>query len=203
MDASQLALALGSSLGAGFNLYLTVLTLGLLHRFEVFQLPPELAVIAHTWVLIAAGALFLVEFVADKVPYVDNAWDAVQGFIRVPAGALLAVGAMGDLPAHWLWMAGLAGGFVSLSAHSAKASARLAVNASPEPFSNWILSISEDLLSVGLLWLVTHYPWLAVGAAVVLLAGCLLTIYLLYRFFRLILRGFRSPRTLRDSPGAA
>ncbi|GAB4122641.1 MAG: DUF4126 domain-containing protein [Acidobacteriota bacterium] len=189
MDITSLALALGSSLGAGLNLYLTVLALGLLDRFDVFQLPPELSVLSHPWVLIAAGVLFGVEFIADKIPYVDNAWDAVHGFIRVPAGALLAAGAVGDLPEHWLWTAGLLGGFVSLSAHGAKASARLAVNASPEPFSNWILSFAEDGISLGLVWLVTHHPWVALAVALAVLAVCLAVIFLFYRFFRLLLRG--------------
>lgn len=200
MDITQIALALGSSLGAGFNLYLTVLTLGLLHRFEVLALPDELAVISHVWVLIAAGVLFIVEFVADKVPYVDNAWDAIHSFIRVPAGALLAAGALAELPAHWMWTAGLVGGFVSLSAHGAKASARLAVNASPEPFSNWILSFLEDAVSLGLLWLVTQHPWLAVAAAAVILCGCLIVIFVLYRFFRLVFRGLRRWSSAPASP---
>jgi hypothetical protein len=202
MDITSVSLALGSSLGAGLNLYLTVLALGLLDRFDVFQLPPELSVLSHPWVLIAAGILFGVEFVADKLPYVDNAWDAVHGFIRVPAGALLAAGAVGDLPDHWLWTAGLLGGFVSLSAHGAKASARLAVNASPEPFSNWILSFTEDGISLGLVWLVTHHPWLALGVALALLAVCLAVIILFYRFFRLLFRGL-SGFHRRHKAGAA
>ncbi len=199
MDISSLALALGSSLGAGLNLYLTILVLGLLDRFDVYQLPPELSVLTHTWVLVTAGVLFAVEFVADKVPYVDNAWDALHSFIRVPAGALLAAGSLGELPQHWLWTAGLLGGFVSLSAHGAKASARLAVNASPEPLTNWILSFAEDGISLVLLWLVTHHPWLALGAAAVILAGCLVVIFLLYRCFRLIFRGLAGLRRQRGA----
>jgi len=188
MDISQLALALGASLTAGLNLYITVLTLGLLERFEVLHLPPDLAVLANTWVLGAAGVLFVVEFIADKVPYFDNAWDAVHTFIRVPAGALLAVGATSGVENHWLWVAALVGGFVSLSAHGAKASTRLAVNASPEPFSNWILSFAEDFLSLGVLWLVTSHPYLAVGAVGVLLLVCIVVIYTFYRFLRMLFR---------------
>jgi uncharacterized membrane protein len=193
MEAAQLALALGSSLAAGLNLYLTVVTLGLLHRFDALLLPTELEVLSHPWVLIVAGVLALVEFVADKVPYVDNTWDAIHGFIRIPAGALLAAGALADLPPHWIWVAALAGGFVTFSAHGAKATTRLAVNASPEPFSNWLLSITEDLVSLGLLWLVAQYPMIALALALVLLAVCLTIIFLLYRVFRRIFFRRKSP----------
>ena len=113
MDVTHIALALGSSLAAGLNLYLTVLTLGLLDYFEMMELPGDLQILSHPWVLIAAGILFLIEFVADKIPYLDNAWDAAHSFIRVPAGAILAVGAMSDLPPHLVWIAALAGGLVS------------------------------------------------------------------------------------------
>ncbi|GAB4231038.1 MAG: DUF4126 domain-containing protein [Acidobacteriota bacterium] len=191
MDLTQLSLALGASLAAGLNLYLTVLTLGLLQRFEVLSLPADLQVLAHPGVLIAAGILVVVEFLADKVPYVDNLWDAVHTFIRVPAGALLAAGALADLPPEWLWIAALAGGFVSFSTHGAKSSLRLAVNSSPEPFSNVALSLLEDGISFGLLWLVTYYPYVALGIGTVLLAASLATLYLLFRFFRLVLRRLR------------
>lgn len=188
MDPAQVSLALGASLAAGLNVYLTVLTLGLLHRFEVLSLPAGLEVLAHPAVMVPAALLFLLEFFADKIPYVDNLWDAVHTFVRVPAGALLAVGVLADLPQHWVWVAALAGGFVSFSAHGAKSSLRLAVNSSPEPFSNLLFSLGEDAVSVGLLWLVSYHPHLALGAGLVLLAVALATVYLLFRFFRLVLR---------------
>ena len=192
MDISQFALAFGSSLAAGLNLYLTVLSLGLLNRFDVVQLPADLQVLSHTWVLAAAGTLFLIEFVADKIPYVDNTWDAVHTFIRTPAGALLAVGALSGMPAHWTWVVALLGGFVSLSAHGAKASTRLAVNASPEPFSNWVLSFLEDGISLAIVWLMSHHPYLAIGAASALLAACLSIIYLFFRFLKVLFRSRQS-----------
>lgn len=198
MDISHIALALGSSLTAGLNLYLTVLTLGLLHRFEILNLPQSMEIMSHPWVLIAAGILFLVEFVADKVPYVDNAWDAVHSFIRIPAGAMLAVGAMSDLPSHWLWIAALVGGFVSFSSHGAKASTRLAVNSTPEPFSNWFLSLLEDIVSLGLLYLVSNHPYIATVSAVLLLVFFASVILLLYRFFRMIFG--RKKETPAESP---
>ncbi|UCF37690.1 MAG: DUF4126 domain-containing protein [Acidobacteriota bacterium] len=186
MDISHLALALGSSLTAGLNLYITVLTLGLLDYFDVLDLPSGMQILSHPWVMIAAGILFVIEFIADKVPYVDNTWDAIHSFIRIPAGAILAVGAMSDLPPHLIWVAALVGGFVTFSAHGAKASTRLAVNSTPEPFSNWILSFLEDAISIGLLWLVTNHPYIAVGASTVLLIFFLCVIYLFYRFLKML-----------------
>ncbi|MEJ2082288.1 MAG: DUF4126 domain-containing protein [Acidobacteriota bacterium] len=106
MDVSQLALALGSSLAAGLNLYITIWTLGLAQRFEVLHLPADLQILANTWVLVTAGLLLVVEFFADKIPYLDNTWDAIHTFIRVPAGALLAAGALGQLSQQWIWVAG-------------------------------------------------------------------------------------------------
>ncbi len=188
MDISQLALALGSSLSAGLNLYITILTLGLAQRFEILHLPTELQILASTWVLATAGALLIVEFVADKIPYLDNTWDAIHTFIRVPAGALLAAGAFSNLPQHWIWVAALLGGFVSFSSHGAKASARLAVNATPEPFTNWILSFGEDAVSLGVLWLSTTHPYLAVGVVMVLVALCLFVVFAFFRFLRLLFR---------------
>ena len=194
MDIGQLALALGSSLTAGLNLYITILTLGLLGRYEVLELPASMEVLSHPWVLVTAAVLFLVEFVADKVPYVDSTWDAIHGFIRVPAGAILAVAAMSDLPAPLVWVAALVGGVVSFSAYGAKASTRLAVNATPEPFSNWILSLLEDIVSVGILWLVTNYPYAALAVSVLLLILCLGTIFLFYQFFKRVIFGWRESK---------
>jgi hypothetical protein len=193
MDIANLALALGSSLTAGLNLYATVLVLGVMQHFDVLILPDKMQVLANPWVLGTAGVLFLIEFVADKVPYVDNTWDAIHSFIRVPAGAVLAVAAVGDIPQHWVWIVALLGGFVSFSAHGAKASTRLAVNSTPEPFSNWFLSIVEDVGTVVILWLVSNYPYVAIAVCALLLALFLLTIYFFYRFFRMIFRKLPRP----------
>ena len=194
MDIGQLALALGASLTAGLNLYITILTLGLLNRYEVLSLPESMEILSHPWVLVTAAVLFLVEFVADKIPYVDNSWDAVHGFIRIPAGAILAVAALSDLPPHLVWAAALVGGFVSFSAHGAKASARLAVNATPEPFSNWVLSFLEDIVSLGVLWLVTNYPYAALLVSAVLLVFFVGVIFLFYQFFKRLIFGWRTSR---------
>lgn len=188
MDISQLALALGSSLAAGLNLYITILVLGLAQRFAILDLPTEMHILANPWVLGTAGILLVVEFIADKIPYVDNTWDAVHTFIRVPAGALLAAGAFSTLPQHWIWVAALLGGFVSFSSHGAKASTRLAVNASPEPISNWILSFAEDAVSLTVLWLMASHPYLAVGAVVLLVALFVALLFIFYRFLRMLFR---------------
>ncbi len=192
MDISSIALALGSSLTAGLNLYITILTLGLMQRYDIISLPAQLQPLSHPWVLVAAGALLVIEFVADKVPYIDNLWDSIHTFIRVPAGALLAAGAMSNAPSEVVWVAALLGGFVTLTSHGAKASTRLAVNSTPEPFTNWLLSVTEDVVSLGLLWLVSSHPYVAVISALVLLGVFLGALYLFYRFLRYL---FRRPRT--------
>ncbi|HLV00445.1 MAG TPA: DUF4126 domain-containing protein [Acidobacteriota bacterium] len=195
MDVSPLALALGSSVTAGLNLYLTVFTLGLLHRIEVFALPDKLQILANPWVLGVAGILLLVEIIADKIPVIDNAWDFIQGFVRVPAGGLLAAGAFNDASSFEFWMLVLLGGLTSFSAHGAKSSTRLAANMSPEPFSNWFLSLFEDGLSLGLLWLITSYPEVAIVIALVVFLACVAIILMLYKFFRMLFRTRAKPST--------
>ncbi len=191
MDVFNLALALGSSVTAGLNLYLTVFALGLMQRFELLQLPADLQVLSHDWVLATAGILLLVEFVADKIPYVDNTWDAIHSFVRIPAGAVLAASAVGDVSPAVMWTAALLGGAVSFTSHGAKSSARLAVNSTPEPFSNWFLSLAEDLFSLVLLWLVGAYPYLAIALAVLMLALGATVLYLFFQFFKRIFGGVR------------
>src|SRR6267378_521572 len=134
-----LGLVLGAGFSSGLNLYATVATLGLLQRYGVIHLPSSLQVLSHPWVLGIAIALYLVEFLADKIPYLDTIWDAIHTFIRPPAAALLAGG-------------------VALTSHGTKASARAAVNTSPEPLSNWILSFGEDVLAVWLTWMAAAHP---------------------------------------------
>lgn len=192
MDISSLALALGSSLTAGLNLYLTVCTLGLMQRFEIVDLPSRLDVLADGWVLGTAATLFVIEFIADKIPYLDNAWDSVHSFIRVPAGALLAVSALGEIPAHLIWVAALVGGAVSFTAHGAKASTRLAVNSTPEPFTNWFLSLTEDTLSLAILWLASTHPYFALLLIVFLILGFVSVIYLFFRFLKMLLMARQS-----------
>ena len=176
-----LALALASSLASGLNVYASVALLGLLERFGLVALPPPLDTLAHPWVIGAALAFYAIEFVADKIPYLDNAWDAVHTFIRIPIGALLAAGMFHQFEPHWQWIMAMAGGFLSLQAHGAKASLRLAVNASPEPFSNWALSLSEDALVALLLWLAARHPYLALWLVAVFVAVSFLLLRVIFR----------------------
>jgi len=183
-----LGLVLGAGLSAGLNLYATVATLGLLERFGVIHLPPSLHTLSHPVILVLAVVLYLVEFFADKIPYVDTVWDAIHTFIRPPAAALLAYGAAGAAPAEWRWAAALLAGGVALTSHGTKASARAAVNTTPEPFSNWALSFGEDVLAVWLTWMATVHP---VATTIIVAALVVLSVYLLFHLFRFARRALQ------------
>jgi len=183
-----LGLALGAGFSSGLNLYATISTLGLLQRYGIIHLPASLQVLSHPWVLGTALALYAIEFLADKIPYVDTIWDAVHTLIRPPAAALLAYSATAAAPPEWRWGAALLAGGVALTSHGTKASARAAVNTSPEPFSNWLLSFGEDALAVWLTWMATVHPTatIIVVAFLILLAG-----YLLFHLFRFLRRSLQ------------
>ena len=183
-----LSLALGAGFSSGLNLYATVATLGLLQRFGVLRLPAPLQILSHPWVLGIALALYVIEFFADKIPYFDTIWDAIHTFIRPPAAALLAYAAAGGAAAEWRWGAALLAGGVALTSHGTKASARAAVNTSPEPFSNWALSFGEDLLAVWLTWLATAHP---VATTILVVALVALSVFLLYHLFRFARRALQ------------
>lgn len=187
MNLSPLGVVLGTGYSSGLNLYATVLTLGLLQRFGIIHLPPSLEALAHTWILAIAGALYLIEFFADKIPLVDTAWDAIHTFIRPPAAALLAYASTGAVAPEWRWGAALLAGAAALTSHSAKASARAAVNTSPEPFSNWILSFGEDLLAVWLTWMASVHP---LTTALVVGGLLILSAFLIFHLFRFARRAF-------------
>ncbi len=180
-----LSLVLGAGFSSGLNLYATVATLGLLQRFGIIHLPAQLEILAHPWILGVAGVLYLLEFFADKVPYIDTVWDLIHTFIRPPAAALLAFAATGAAPPEWRWGAALLAGGVALASHGTKASARAAVNTSPEPFSNWVLSFGEDLLAVWLTWMATAHP---VATTIIVAALIVVSFFLLFYLFR-FLRG--------------
>ncbi|HEY1925194.1 MAG TPA: DUF4126 domain-containing protein [Candidatus Acidoferrum sp.] len=183
-----LGLALGAGFSSGLNLYATIATLGLLQRFGVIHLPEQLQVLAHPWVLGIAIALYVLEFLADKIPFVDTVWDAIHTVIRPPAAALLAYGAAGAAPPEWRWGAALLAGGVALTSHGTKASARAAANASPEPFSNWTLSFGEDVLAVSLTWLATVHP---VASIVVVTLLIVLAVFLLFHLFKFLRRALQ------------
>jgi Domain of unknown function (DUF4126) len=179
-----LGLALGAGFSSGLNLYATMATLGVLQRFHIIHLPASLEVLSHPWVIGIAAALYVIEFFADKIPYVDTVWDTVHTLIRPPAAAVLAYASAGAAPPEWRWGAALLAGGVALTSHGTKASTRAAVNASPEPFSNWTLSLGEDILAVWLSWMAAAHPTatIVIVAVLVALAGFLL--FHLFRFLR-------------------
>src|SRR5690348_10484963 len=147
MDLSTLGFAMGSAWLSGINLYVTVLTLGLLQRFQFAHLPGDLSYLGHTWVLIVAGVLYAMQLAADKVPAVDSVWDLIHTFIRVPAGAILAATAFAHFDPTVRIVALLVGGGIALTSHGTKTASRLAANTSPEPFSNVALSLLGDAVT--------------------------------------------------------
>jgi len=179
-----LGLALGAAFASGLNVYATVAVLGLLHRYDVVALPQQLAVLANPVVLGVAVFLYAVEFFADKIPYVDNVWDAVHTFIRPPAAAVLAWSAMGGVPEHWRMVAALVAGGIALTSHGAKASARIAANATPEPFTNWALSLGEDALVAFLTWMAVSHPLITLVLVAILLIVSVYVIVKLYHAAR-------------------
>ncbi|MGQ0676430.1 MAG: DUF4126 domain-containing protein [Rhodospirillales bacterium] len=173
----------GVAWASGINLYATILMLGLMGATGGMVLPPELEMLADPLVIAAAAFMYAVEFFADKIPGVDSAWDAIHTFIRIPAGAVLAAGAVGPVDPSLQIAAALLGGALSAGSHAAKASCRLAINASPEPFSNWCASLTEDLLVLAGLYAALNHPVLLLA----LLAGFFaLAIWLLPKLIRAI-----------------
>jgi hypothetical protein len=166
---TTLGRTLGFSFAAGVNLYATVALLGLASRYGWVSLPPHYQAFDNDWVIGIALVMYVVEFVADKIPYFDSLWDMVHTIIRPIGGALVAVTTLGDASPTTEALVMLLGGAVATSSHLTKTSTRAAANASPEPFSNWILSLGEDVFVVGLGFLALQYPLIALGVAVVLL----------------------------------
>jgi hypothetical protein len=196
----QLGVALGLASMAGVNLYLTVLLAGLAVRLDWIHLADKyeaLSVLGNPWIIGTAGVLFAVEFFADKVPWLDSAWDAIHTFIRPVGGTLVALQALGELPPHVQVVAGLLAGGAALTTHGAKAGTRLMINHSPEPVSNVTMSLAEDAAVVG----GTALVWLAPLAALVVFSIILVVLWIilpkLWRFLsqslRLIRSGLRTP----------
>jgi hypothetical protein len=182
-----LALTAGVAWGSGINLYATVLVVGVLGMTGDIVLPAELEILTHPLVLAAAALMYCIEFFADKIPGVDTGWDALHTFIRIPAGAVLAAGAVGDVSAPVELAALLVGGSLAATSHAAKAGGRVLINTSPEPFTNWTASISEDVAVIAGLWAALHYPWVFLGA---LLVFVLLLVWLLPKLWRAIVKVF-------------
>jgi hypothetical protein len=183
------ALLAAISFAAGLNLYATVAVLGLLARFGHLPLPSGLHLL-QSWPVIAASVtLFGIEFFADKIPAFDLIWNALHTFIRVPVAALLAFQATQQLSPGKQLLATLLGGAIALAAHGGKTAARAAVTTSPEPFSNMTLSVSEDVLAIGLTWLATRHPYIAGVIAAVFIAIVVILIRWIVRAVRALLRG--------------
>jgi len=182
LDTWQLA-AIAATLGfaSGIRLYAVLFIVGLAGYFGFVGLPPGLAVLAHPLVLGASGFMCFVEFFADKVPGVDTLWDVVHTLIRIPAGAALAAAVFGDSPSATMLTAAILGGTLAAGSHFTKAGSRALINTSPEPFSNWGASLTEDVAVGGLLWLAVAHP-----LAAVLVIGCaiLLAIWLIPKVWR-------------------
>ena len=195
---STIAIAMGASWVSGINLYAAVATLGLLGRFAHLQLPGELEVVTSWWVIGVALVLYVIEFVADKVPYVDSTWDVIHTFIRIPAGAVLAASAFGDFDRSIQMIALLLGGGLALSSHGTKAATRAMLNASPEPVSNWVASIVEDIVAILSVVASVFVPvliFIIVGAGLVI---SFLVFRKILRFFRQVatsIRGWFAPAT--------
>lgn len=189
MDLLQtIALSAGLAWASGLRLYLVVFLAGVLSHFGYLHLPPTLAVLTHPLVIAASGVMALAELVADKIPAFDSLWDSFQTLIRIPAGALLAAFAMGEVDPAWTVAAGLVGGTITAGTHFAKAGSRLAINASPEPFSNWLASFGEEGMVLGGLWAMLASPAVFLGLLALFMA---LAAYLLFRFGRVLRRMLR------------
>src|SRR5215471_10711411 len=180
---TTLGRTLGFSFAAGINLYATVAILGLASRYGWVQLPPQYKVFDNNWIIGAAIALYVVEFFADKIPWVDSVWDAVHTVIRPIGGAFLATRALGQTTPVFEVIVALLGGAMSFASHSLKASTRLVVNTSPEPFSNIAVSAGENVLVLGAVALLWHYPVVVFSVCVVVFA---ITFYLLPKIWRSI-----------------
>lgn len=181
---ATLGRTMGFSLAAGVNLYATVAILGLAARYGWVELPEQFKIFDNPWIIGAAGVLYLIEFVADKIPWVDSIWDSVHTIIRPVGGAVIAVATLGDQAPATQGAIALLGGLVAAGSHVTKASTRVAANASPEPFSNWFLSLAEDVFVIGLSFITLKFPLLALGVSVVIVLMIVLVARKIWKWLR-------------------
>src|SRR5918999_6587858 len=179
---------LGFSLAAGVNLYATVAILGLAARYGWVALPEQFQIFDNPWIIGAAGVLYAVEFVADKIPWVDSIWDSIHTFIRPVGGALVAAATVGDASPTFEVVMALLGGTIAAGSHFTKASTRVAANTSPEPFSNWALSFMEDAFVIGLGLLALKYPLAALAITILIIITIVLALRWIVRTLRGIMR---------------
>jgi len=189
---STLSLALGTAWTSGINLYATVAVLGGLQKFAGVELPGGLNVLDHWAIIGIAGGLYVVEFFADKVPYVDSVWDVIHTFIRVPAGVVVAYAATSDLDSSITIPAALVGGGLALSSHGTKSALRVGANLSPEPVSNWALSLIEDVVAFVGTFLAVFAPLLIFGVLVIFVSAFLWFFPKIIRALRRMLKAIRA-----------
>ena len=182
-----IALTMGVAWASGINLYGTLLALGIMSNTGYVDLPTDLQVVGDPLVIAAAGLMYAVEFFADKVPGVDTGWDTLHTFVRIPAGALLAAGVIGDVQPAAELAAAIVGGSIAAGTHFTKAGSRVMINTSPEPVSNWTASIAEDIAVFTGLWAAVQYPYVFLGLLVVFI---ILAIWLLPKLWRGVKRVF-------------
>ncbi|GMR08401.1 MAG: DUF4126 domain-containing protein [Gammaproteobacteria bacterium] len=186
MDTVEIiALSMGAAWASGINLYAAIFVLGYLGGQGQIDLPPDLQILQNPLVIIAAGLMYIVEFFADKIPGVDTAWDSIHTFIRIPAGAMLAAGAVGDTNQAIQLTALILGGGLAAGTHLTKSGSRVLINTSPEPVTNWTTSIAEDLAVFGGLWTALNHPWIFLGLLILFIA---VVIWLLPKLWRGIKR---------------
>lgn len=181
--SSVIALGMGMAWASGLNLYAAILTLGVLANTGNMVLPEQLQIVSDPLVMGAAGVMYAIEFFADKIPGVDTGWDALQSFVRIPGGAILAAAAFGELSPAAEVAAALLGGGLAATTHAAKAGSRVMINTSPEPVSNWTASIGEDVAVVAGVWTALNHPYVFL---ILLFVFILLMIWLLPRLWRAI-----------------
>ena len=191
--ASILALTMGVAWASGINLYAAMFMLGLMGITGNIELPPGLEILTNPLVLFAAGIMYCVEFFADKIPGVDSSWDLMQTFVRIPAGAMLAMGAVGEVDPAVSLAAAILGGGLAATTHLTKAGSRALINTSPEPFSNWTASVLEDLAVIAGLWTALNHPVLFLALLALFIV---LMIWLLPRLWRGIKAVFRRIRAI-------
>ena len=181
---ATLGRTMGFSLAAGVNLYATVAILGLASRYEWVELPEQFKIFDNPWIIGAAAVLYVVEFVADKIPWVDSIWDSVHTLIRPVGGAVIAVATLGEQSPAMQGAIALLGGMVAAGSHLTKAGTRVAANASPEPFSNWFLSLAEDVFVIGLSFITLKFPLLALGVSIAILVMIAFAVRKIWKWLR-------------------
>ena len=182
-----IALTMGVAWASGINLYAAILVLGIMGSTGNIALPPDLMILTGPLIISGAGVMYIIEFFADKIPGVDNGWDTVHTFIRIPLGALLAAAAVGDANPSVAIAAAILGGGLAASTHATKAGTRMLINASPEPFTNWFASLGEDAAVIAGLWAALHYPLLFV---IFIIFFILLLIWFLPKIWRGVIKIF-------------